>query len=102
MATPTIGRTVHYRLSADDAECINRRRGDGATSGASHGHTGFIVHAGNHAAEGQILPAVIVRIWGKPEDGVNLQVSLDGNDTYWATSRKEGPDVGQWTWPELT
>lgn len=100
MATPTLGRTVHYRLSADDAECINRRRGDGEKSGARNGHTGYIVHAGNRAAEGQILPAVIVAIW---EPGsVNLQVSLDGNDLYWATSRKEGDDAGQWHWPERT
>ncbi|MGW4403445.1 hypothetical protein ACWEJ6_05415 [Nonomuraea sp. NPDC004702] len=29
----------------------------------------------------------------------NLQVHLDGNDTYWVTSRIEGGQPGTWHWP---
>ncbi|GAA4560510.1 hypothetical protein [Planotetraspora kaengkrachanensis] len=29
----------------------------------------------------------------------NLQVLLDGNDAYWATSRTEGDEPGRWSWP---
>ncbi|MGP3965694.1 hypothetical protein ACTWPT_58105 [Nonomuraea sp. 3N208] len=31
--------------------------------------------------------------------GINLQVFLDGNDTYWVTSRSEGDQSDTWTWP---
>jgi hypothetical protein len=32
---------------------------------------------------------------------VNLQVVLDGNDHYWATSRIQGDEPGQWRWPPI-
>jgi len=48
-------------------------------------------------AEGEQYPAVVVRTFGGTT--VNLHVLLDGNDTYWATSRMEGDDPGQWSWP---
>lgn len=41
---------------------------------------------GNDPREGQVYPGVIVADWG---GSVNLQVFLDGNDTYWPTSRSE-------------
>ena len=99
--SPTPGRIVQYRVSADDADMINRRREDYATSAKSI-RTGFIAHAGNRVAEGQIFPALIVRVWDDAANGVNLKVFLDGNDDLWATSRKEGDDVGTWHWPERT
>ena len=99
-STPTLGRIVHYRLCASDAERINRRRKDAYESDAAHSQTGYVAHVGNQAVEGQEVPAVIVRVW---EGGlVNLQALLDGNDTCWVTSRKEGHDVGQWSWPVVT
>lgn len=95
IATP--GQIVHYYLSAADAEAINRRRADAQREGA--GSSGKIVHVGNEAREGALYPAVVVATWGGAS--VNLQVWLDGNDTYWATSRGEGEahTPGKWSWP---
>jgi hypothetical protein len=85
---PSIGRIVHYTLSQHDADEINRRRTDSPPSG-------------NHASEGDVYPAMIVRIFGEtPESAVNLQVSLDGNDSFWATSRTLGEGPFHWAWPE--
>lgn len=85
---PSIGRIVHYTLSQHDADEINRNRVDTAQSG-------------NHAREGDVYPAMIVRIFGEtPESAVNLQVFLDGNDTHWATSRTLGEGAYHWAWPE--
>lgn len=96
---PTIGRIVHYKLSAYDAEAINRRRAD--FTAAAPANTGFQGHVGNHAEAGQVYPAQIVRVFDPDgESGTcNLQVSLDGNDTFWATSRKTGDVEGTWAWP---
>lgn len=96
--TPTIGRIVHYTLSEGDAEQINRRRPDGPRGSDGNG---AIVHVGNHAAEGQVYPAVVVRVFDPSASYVNLQVLLDGNDTYWATSRTNGEsgEAGRWVWP---
>ena len=106
---PTIGRIVHYTLTADDAAAINKRRTDftahqrtilGTPDPGHRGATGHIAHVGNHAEGGQTFPATIVRIF---ETGIvgtcNLQVTLDGTDTYWVTSRHEGDRPGTWSWP---
>ncbi len=83
---PTIGRIVHYKLSDSDVGIIEQRRGPGV--------------GGNQVLAGQNYPALIVRTWGDtPESAVQLQVFLDGNDTYWATSRVSGHAPGQWIWP---
>jgi hypothetical protein len=104
---PTIGRLVHYRLSSADADSINVRRSDYRAFAASHAHphepgqpgaTGHVAHIGNSVAEGEVYPAMVVRTFDG-YDGVNLQVHLDGNDLFWATSRKEGDEPGQWRWP---
>ena len=103
---PTTGRIVHYRLSDWDAQDINRRRRDFSAftrtyprpdESGTPGASGHIGHFGNHADEGDILPAMIVKTWGGTT--VNLQVYLDGNDIYWATSRQEGESPGSWMWP---
>lgn len=96
---PTIGRIVHYKLNAADAQAINRRRDD--WSAADPTRTGLQAHVGNHAEAGQVFPATIVRVFDpEGEHGTsNLQVTLDGNDTYWATSRRTGTDEGTWSWP---
>lgn len=86
---PSIGRVVHYTLNQQDADEINRRRTDS------------FVLAGNQAQEGDVYPAMIVRIFGEtPESAVNLQVFLDGTDTFWATSRTLGEGPSHWAWPE--
>lgn len=99
---PSIGRIVHYVLSAQDAEQINRRR----TTGASIAQRipegswplGSQAHIGNPAREGQHVAAMVVTV-NSPESS-NLQCFLDGNDTFWATSAHEGTAPGTWHWPE--
>lgn len=100
---PTIGRTVLYQLSSGDAEAINRRRADRQAHQRKQPReaTGYVAHVGNHAEECQVFPAVVVRVFDVSDPYVNLQVSIDGNDTYWATSRTEGDGPGQWSWPTL-
>ena len=99
----SIGRIVHYRLTQQDADAINRRRVSGA------GHTtdwpmGAQAHSGNSANPGETVPMIICVIWpnehGPTFDGINGQCILDGNDSLWITSAKEGTDKGQWSWPE--
>ena len=77
------GQTVLYKLSDYDADAISARRT------ASNG-----VLEGNPPYAGSQFPAHVVATWGP--DTANLQVVLDGNDTYWATSRQRGNQPGQW------
>lgn len=116
----TIGRTVHYTLNEQDAAEINRRRTTGQSianrlrwsvvgkhegaipADSSDGSVrawpaGAQAHIGNNAEAGQVYPAVSVRVW--TPGMANLQVLLDGNDVYWATSRHEGTEPGTWAWP---
>src|ERR1700689_1422040 len=102
----TIGRTVHYTLSEQDAAEINRRRTTGASiadrmklgldrlnherdEGVHEGYWPAVAqaHIGNEAAAGQVYPAGAVRVWSPGM--ATLSVPLDGTDTYWATSRHE-------------
>lgn len=105
--TPTVGRFVHYTLNEADAEAINRRRDDFQAFQRSHAHphepgqpgaTGHQAHVGNAARAGQTYAALVVCVFEGAEVA-NLQVFLDGNDSYWATSRKEGDAPGTWMWP---
>lgn len=98
---PSAGRIVHYRLSESDAEAVMRRRvarpeGAGWPPGAQ-------AHVGNHVAAGDVVPLVVVRVWpdeyGPGIPGVNGQVLLDGTDSLWVTSVREGAESGQWSWP---
>lgn len=108
---PSIGRIVHYRLGETDAQDINRRRHDFMAFTREYtrpdvpgnpGATGHVGHFGNAVKPGDVFPAMIVRIFpGNPHDVANLQVHLDGNDTFWATSRHEGEDRGEWAWPVI-
>lgn len=82
---PSVGRIVHYTLTDADASLIEQRRN--ATT-----------DIGNRAEEGQVFPAVVVRVF-EPAASVNLKVLLDGTDDYWATSRSEGEGAGRWSWP---
>lgn len=105
---PSAGRIVHYRLTADQAFAVNRRRTDGPSIAArmkdDKWPQGAQAHVGNIVHEGEVFPMVIVVVWpdefgpGKP--GVNGQAFLDGNDSLWVTSAGEGTHPGQWCWPE--
>ena len=112
---PSLGRIVHYRLSAQDVEQIMQRR----TTGASIAErmqvqvsqvetatpilgwpTGAQAHIGNDVHEGDTFPMLITRVWGSTAtSAVNGQVFLDGHDVYWVTSRTVGDQPGQFTWP---
>lgn len=95
--SPTIGRIVHYTLSNFDADQINRRRDDFSAAQSASAGLGYVGHVGNRATAGDVCPAIVVRTFGGP--AVNLQVQLDGTDTFWATSRTEGEGEGHWAWP---
>lgn len=111
---PSIGRIVHYRLSADDAAQINRRRTTGGDIAKRlkqeivDQEGGFVAawpigaqaHIGNGVAEGDTFPMLVVQVWGPaPTSAVNGQVFLDGNDVFWATSRTVGDQPGTFSWP---
>lgn len=107
---PTIGRIVHYRLSADDAAQINRRRttvhsvaermkyGDDPQLKAWP--AGAQAHIGNDAKEGAVFPMLITKVWGDAEtSAVNGQAFLDGNDVLWVTSVTAGEGPRTFSWP---
>ncbi|MEU8279799.1 hypothetical protein ACFYOK_04625 [Microbispora bryophytorum] len=107
---PSIGALVNYTLNEGDAKTINKRREDFHAYQHAHtpsaepgqpGATGHQAHVGNFAEAGQVYPAIVVRVWESSFNSANLQVLLDGNDTYWATSRSEGDQPGRWAWPTL-
>jgi hypothetical protein len=101
--TPTIGRIVHYTLSQQDAEQVNRRRSDSQSHIAEHrdNSNGVQIHFGNSVSTGDVYPLIITRVWGStPESAVNGQVLLDGNDSLWVTSVVEGDAAGQYVWPK--
>ncbi|MCT2087513.1 hypothetical protein M3D75_15470 [Microbacterium enclense] len=93
---PTPGRIVLYTLSEADVEAINRRRLDARRPGLARAQTGAQVHVGNEVRVGDVVPAVVVRVW---PDGINAQAYLDGADSLWLTSRPEGTEPGTWAWP---
>jgi hypothetical protein len=113
---PTIGRIVHYRLSADDATEINRRRTNGSnialrmkTFAKSAGDGPEVVygwpegaqaHIGNVATERDTFPMLITKVWGDdPSSAVNGQCFLDGNDVLWITSACVGSGPRTFSWP---
>lgn len=99
---PTVGRIVHYRLSEQDAEAINRRRADAVRNrqGIADAAAGYVAHSGNAASEGDVYPMIVVRAWGGEADShVNGQVMLDGNDTLWVTSVTAGDGPRSFFWP---
>lgn len=104
---PTIGRIVIYTLTDEDAQQINRRRTTGASIAArieeGEWPRGAQAHIGNKVEQGMQFPMIIVRTWGNTaESAVQGQVLLDGNDTFWATSRVVGEAAGNWMWPART
>ena len=85
--SPTVGRIVLYTLNDGDASIIQSRRSERAITG-------------NCVSAGDVFPAIVVRVFPGATNGVcNLQVILDGEDTYWATSRVEGTEPCTWAWP---
>lgn len=100
---PTVGRVVLYSLTENDAIQINQRRRDAVQKYHMHQwqRNGTQLHQGNDVNAGDVCAADIVRVFGStPEAMVNLKVKLDGNDDYWATSRKvsDEPKPGYYHW----
>jgi hypothetical protein len=91
---------VNYKLSAENAAQINRRRTNSQSIAERIKEkiwpTGAQAHIGNEAREGQILPMVIVGIWS--DTCVNGQVFLDGCDQFWVTSAPQGNEPGNWNY----
>lgn len=103
--TPTIGRSVHYRLSQNDCDKImNARRSNEWMEGCV-------------PWPGQVVPLTVTQVWPdeykvaglydsagpiEPEStvGVNGQAVLDGNHTLWITSAPQhSTRNGCWFWP---
>lgn len=100
MDKATTGRIVHYVLSKEDAEAINRRR----VPTAGHGEgwpAGAQAHVGNSAREGEIVPAIVVWPHDNEPQSFNGQAFLDGNDTLWLTSVAYSAESKPrtWHWP---
>jgi hypothetical protein len=102
---PSIGRIVHYRLTKEEADKMMQRRTDAKEQSGQmqRARPGFQAHVGNPLSEGEAVPMIIVQVWpnehGPDHDGVNGQALLDGNDSLWVTSAKEGEGPGTWCWP---
>lgn len=87
---PTIGRIVQYKIGIGDVNAIANQRL--AISPGTY----------NVARQGDLYPAMVVRVFDPTVTTANLQVFLDGPDSYWATSRTESDDEGHWSWPART
>lgn len=97
---PTLGRIVHYYLTQDDARSINARREDAQIADPGRNRTGVMVHIGNRVRAGQVVPAIIVRVWGDHDGAaVNLKCMLDGTDSLWVCSVYQGAKEGSYDWP---
>lgn len=87
---PTIGRVVHYTLTAGDAGDIMSRRLMGTEPR----------RRGSPVTAGEVFPMLITRVWGAdPGAAVQGQVFLDGDDTLWVTSVTVGEGVRHFAWP---
>jgi hypothetical protein len=106
---PTIGRIVYYRLSENDVAEIRRRRTTGTSIAERMAEKtwpeGAQAHIGNPVFVGQVAPAIITAVWPHEygdKSGINGQAFLDGCDVLWILSVKEGPENGEWQWPQIT
>src|SRR5216684_8632794 len=100
--TPTIGRIVHYSLSAEDAQHINHRRTDGESIkqrmfradqnfSPPHWPYGAQAHIGVLAKGGDTLPALVVYVNPVTAE-VDLQVFLRGNDVLYVAGALQATD----------
>lgn len=95
----SLGRTVHYTLSAHDAERINQRRQRPTSQDDPPWPQGAMAHVGNSVGEGDVFPLVVTRVWDADHGTVNGQVQLDGSDTLWVCSVTPGEGPCHWFWP---
>ncbi len=102
-AEVSVGRTVHYTLTVQDADNINQLRADSAKTTAlvqsQFGGLPGQKHVGNAVSAGEVYPMVVTKVLG--EGLVNGQVLLDGNDQLWVNAAGEGAGEGNWAWPAI-
>lgn len=92
MTAPKLGSMVFYTLTTAVSKSQNRRRVDAVSRHQYNDRVGVQTYTGNQLVEGDVYPMMITRVW--KDDSVNGQVFLDGNDTIWVTSVKEGDEPG--------
>jgi hypothetical protein len=99
MKTPATGRIVLYVLSQHDCEVINQQRRRCMAAGLVGEHES----PGNPIVPGDIVPAIIVRVWNEQNGLMNGQALLDGPDSLWLLSRHSDDTKapGTWHWPEV-
>lgn len=102
MTIPNLGRTVIFKLSAEDAKQINRRRTTGGAIAqliSEHAWPmGAQAHIGAEVKAGDEFPMIVVREWSPVM--ANGQVLLDGNDVFYATSVTRGLGEHEWRFTE--
>lgn len=97
-----LGESVVYRLTAEDAIQINRRRTTGAyiaeRTRDGRWPEGAQAHIGSHVTEGLDFPMIVVRFRDAGDGSfiVNGQVLLDGSDNFWVKNSTEGAASGQY------
>ena len=114
---PYLGSVVIYRLTAADAEAINRRRTTdekiAKRVAIENWCIGAQAHIGNKARASQEFPMMVVAISkGENSTVVNGQVFLDGNDVLWVQGVSECTELfrdlarssvdGKWYWPPIS
>lgn len=94
---PTTGRTVLYVLSETDCAAIRQQRERRKAAGL----IGENESPGNPVQPGDIVPAVIVRVWSEENGLMNGQAILDGPDSLWLMSRHrdDAKTPHTWHWP---
>lgn len=84
---PTIGRIVHYKLTAEDRQNL-------ATLANISGRYSNTASGYNN----EPVAAIITAVWS--ETTINVQLIIDGHaNTLWKTSINQGDGNGQWSWP---
>lgn len=53
---------------------------------------------GNELKAGDVVPAMVVKVWSASSGGANLKLMLDGPDTFWATSIVHDAEKKAHTW----
>ncbi len=98
MLTPTKGRIVLFKLSAEDADSINKRYDDASRNLQSirENSNGYQAHFGNRVKAGDQCVMIVTAIWS--DTCINGKVLLDGNDDLWVTSVNKGEGEHQWDW----